>query len=294
MLNVGKKVEAVRYSLFITEWCNKRCSYCDIPKIHQMDGNTSLIETYLPMIDEHNFQSYTLTGGEPGLSRNVDLVFDIITKPIKVNTNGRFIDNGYFYKHYNKIEELGYHISYLPELPVPKEDILRDEKVTLYVPINNKNYKLCGDLAKENPDITFNFIPHIRKRPDDDGSLSLSLYQMKELHKILCDTTNTQSSSLKLIKGLSEECIDDYRLFCQNSNSRYLFDFARGYIYRCAKSRVRNDKKIMNGENIEKVRQMKLFDKKTYLENGCEDCYYFSYFFPYALRNNIIRGSNES
>lgn len=141
MLNVGRKLEAVRYSLFITELCNKRCNYCDIPDIrYPKDSITEFIETYLPMIDKHNFESYTLTGGEPAKSHNVDLVFDIITKPIKVNTNGLFIEKGYFDKYYDQIDELSIHpICEMKEVSEFAKTVCNDKKITLYVPFDNNN-----------------------------------------------------------------------------------------------------------------------------------------------------------
>lgn len=292
---VRDKVSAVRYSLFITEWCNENCSYCEIPQQkHKLDSWRYLIGEFLPIIDQGAFNCYTITGGEPALSNNLDLVLDIITKPVKVNSNGTLITSGLFEKYYDKIDEIGLHMMKTPLDPLPDNDAIYDEKVVLYIPIDNTNYMSACDLAIKNPKITFNFIPHIRKKKNDKGSKCLSLDNMKELWKGLCNTTNTQSSSLNLIRKLTDETISKYRLFCQNSNCRYMFDFVSARIYRCAKSRVRNDNVEMNIENIKKAHDMSLFPKKETMDESCGDCFYFAYFFPYALKNAIIRGRNES
>lgn len=294
MFGLKNEISAVRYSLFITERCNKRCNYCDIPqKKFQMDSWKFLIENILPIIDQGDFDCYTITGGEPTLSSNLDLVFDIITKPVKVNTNGLFLDE-YFEKYYDRIDEVGLHLMESPYDPIPYHPAIYDEKVTLYIPVDNTSYQIAGRLARENSKLIFNFIPHIRKREDDVGHNCLTIDDMKKLWVDLCDLPNVQASSLKLIKNMSEDTINSYRTFCQNSNVRYLFDFVQGRIYRCAKSRVHNDSVEMTEDNIMKVHNMTLFEPKEEMDEGCRDCYYFAYFFPYAMRNQILRGKNES
>jgi organic radical activating enzyme len=291
MFGLEDKLSAVRFSIFITEVCNLSCEYCDIPlQEKRLDCNKELLLKYLPVLDTYDFECYTLTGGEPGLSSCIDDFFNIVTKPVKVNTNGVFFKMGYYKKYYDKIQEVGYHAIKNPGEPIPDSPLLREEKVTLYIPFDNYNWIYIPQMVKDNQDIRFNFIPYIRKKKGDSNIRTLTLDNMRELYKRICIYNNTQSSGLaSLINDLDHSKLEMYRKFCQNSNTRYLFDFVKGHIYRCAKSRVHNKRVEMNDENIEKIKTFTLFEKDDIMDEACEDCYYFTFFLKYAMRNGILK-----
>jgi organic radical activating enzyme len=295
MFGLNNKISAVRFSIFITEKCNLKCKYCDIPlqKDH-LDCNKELLLKYLPILDTYDFDCYTLTGGEPGLSEYVDDFFKIITKPVKVNTNGIFFKRGFYEKYYDKIQEVGYHLLKNPGEPVPDSTLLRDKKIILYIPFDNYNWFLIPKMIEDNPDIIFNFIPYIRKIKDDSHDRTVTLDNIKKLYKSICGFKNTQSRSLSILMNkLDQSVLEPHRKFCMNSNTRYLFDFTRGRIHRCAKSRVYNKSVQMNDENIQKIKTFTLFEKDDILDEACEDCYYFTFFLEHAMKNSILRNKRE-
>jgi organic radical activating enzyme len=295
MFGLENKLSAVRFSLFITELCNLKCEYCDIPlQKEHFDCNAKLLLKYLPIIDTYDFDCYTLTGGEPGLSSCIPEVFDIVTKPVKVNTNGVFFERGFFEKYYDKIQEVGYHLLKHPGEVVPDSSLLRDKKIVLYIPFDNYNWFLIPKMVEDNPDIMFNFIPYIRKIEGDSHDKTVSLDNMRKLYKSIYHFKNTQSKSLSILMNkLNQSNLESHRKFCMNSNTRYLFDFTRGKIYRCAKSRIHNKSVEMNDENIDKIKTFTLFENDDIMDEACKDCYYFTFFLRYAMRNSILKNKRN-
>lgn len=99
-------------AIFTTQRCNEKCEYCDIPTIQNPKDMD--LDIYLRYIDiaQKYYSNIDLTGGEIGLldEKTLDIVFDKLKTPVKVNTNGKFVEKGYYDKYKDKISLLWYHI----------------------------------------------------------------------------------------------------------------------------------------------------------------------------------------
>ena len=104
----------MKLAYFITERCNKKCEYCDVPTIENpQDIDLDLFLRYSPIINENpDIQYITLTGGEPGLldEKTLETIIENIRVPINVNTNGEFIRYGYYDRWKDRIRLLDYHV----------------------------------------------------------------------------------------------------------------------------------------------------------------------------------------
>ncbi len=84
--------------LLLNENCNLNCSFCIRGS---MSGKSLRLDDWLPVLDNNDFSMYCLllTGGEPSLYKDINLVIDCCKdkfKEICVNTNGfdsRWLDN---------------------------------------------------------------------------------------------------------------------------------------------------------------------------------------------------------
>lgn len=72
--------------------CNMRCSYCDtLYALNENDGKELKIDEVIQKVEQYKTRNITLTGGEPLINKDVDLLIDeLIKRGYKVNieTNG--------------------------------------------------------------------------------------------------------------------------------------------------------------------------------------------------------------
>lgn len=120
-------------AIFVTQRCNEVCEYCDIPTITSpKDVNLDCYLKYIDIAQDYHYH-IDLTGGEIGLldETTLDTIFRKLKRPAKVNTNGLFVERGYYDKYKDKISMLWYHIV--------REGIreLQDEKVK-YIIVRHK------------------------------------------------------------------------------------------------------------------------------------------------------------
>lgn len=283
----------LRINIFITYRCNKTCYYCDIPgRKNNLDPDISLIEKYFPIINSGTFDTYTLTGGEPGLvDENIlDYLFNQSKHLIKVNTNGVFFDKGYYEKYYDRITEVGYHTSIDPIDEININSL--DEKVVIYQPITKQNFKDVEIQLKRYPNLTFNYIPYIRKQIfSGDEKFYMDQNDLKECQQILCNYSNVSIGSRERILKLSQiskEKEFQEKLLCQNSGTRFVVNFVDGIIHRCPESITHSDTKELNDENVNLMLREKLFEKsKTLNDVACQDCYYYPTFTPFNIRGAL-------
>lgn len=66
--------------------CNMRCSYCDtLYALNENDGKDLKIDEIIQEVEKYKTKNITLTGGEPLIHKNVDLLIDeFIKKDIKL------------------------------------------------------------------------------------------------------------------------------------------------------------------------------------------------------------------
>ncbi len=79
--------------------CNMRCSYCDtLYALNGNDGRELKISEIIKKVEKYKTKNITLTGGEPLIHKDVDLLIDeLINKGYKVNieTNGSILIDKY-------------------------------------------------------------------------------------------------------------------------------------------------------------------------------------------------------
>lgn len=72
--------------------CNLRCIYCDTAySLKCKDGVEMSIDEILEKVDKIGFKNITLTGGEPLIHRNIDMLIDELLKKgyrVNIETNG--------------------------------------------------------------------------------------------------------------------------------------------------------------------------------------------------------------
>lgn len=292
MLGIKREYTAARYTIFITELCNWNCDYCDIPaRFNKRDGDITLLKKYLPVINNHNVEMFTLTGGEPALSSHIEYFFDTVSQKIKVNTNGTFLETGGFDRWYDRISHIGYHAVKHPGDTLPENKMVYDKKTTIYIPFDNHNWHLIPDMVDRYPDVRFNFIPYVGKKLNVDVSRFVSVDNILKLQIMLRGYGNIDYGIFDNYI-INDDTINHHRNFCKNSNTRYLFDFVDGFIYRCPQSRLHNRRVEMNDENVEKAGDMTLFRETDVLDGACEDCYYFTLYMKYGIRNRILKNAS--
>lgn len=288
MLGIKREFSAARYTIFITELCNWNCAYCDIPsQSNKRDGDISLLRKYLPILNTHKVEMFTLTGGEPALSNHIEYFFDTVTQKIKVNTNGTFYEAGYFDKWYDRIHSIGYHAVKNPGDVLPDNRMVYDKKTTIYIPFDNHNWHLIPDMVRNNPKVKFNFIPYVGKKVNVEIDRFVSVRNILELQKAIKGVGNIDYGIFDNYI-INEDTIFYHRNFCKNSNTRYLFDFVNGRIHRCPQSRLHNKSTMMDDYNIEMAGDMRLFGESDTLDEACNDCYYFTLYMKYGIRNRIL------
>lgn len=283
-----------KMSIFLTEECDRNCFFCDIAKIpNQKPLNKELLEKYLPYIDQSDsFYHYTITGGEPGLVDvdSWDYLFDTLQcHPIRINTNGKFFENGYWDKYKDKIWQIGLHVDINKDIPFQIED----DSVWYYVPVHRKNYLDFLKFIKKYPKLNFSVIPYIHK----DLSLDFDEYSLgeKECLKVLHDIKDIKNVAdctkemLDLINRKSQN-IQTFRDSCKYNFVQPLLDFANGRIGRCVFSYTQNKYLPMNKENLDKlfVGQLDFGEKDT----ACDVCYECFRYYEYYFNNQIVKGCN--
>jgi organic radical activating enzyme len=288
-MRLKKSIQAKLFSIVLGTDCNKNCYYCDIPLRIKGGPNMESLLKFLPKIDKANFEHYTLTGGEPGMLNKMvlDFFFDTITKPVKVNTNGLFFEKGYHKRYNDKIFEYGYHplIDPVGDIIYPREIL---DKIVIYQPFTKQTKDNLLWLMESNPELRFNPIPYIEKGVYNHH-LQLTFDEIKEVAEILLtERDNLEPGHLTEIMKLKEENLDAHRIMCQDSNSRYQFDFVGSRIIRCPQAPFLADFYPINTFTIQCASELILFEpRRELLDMGCRDCYYFTSFIDYSFTNSI-------
>lgn len=100
-------------SLFLTEHCNQKCDYCDIPDIQNPQHyNPKLWSLFINKILSFN-HNIVLSGGEPGLLSEDQLYFifkSFNNIQVDVNTNGLFLEKNYHKTFSKYIKKINHHL----------------------------------------------------------------------------------------------------------------------------------------------------------------------------------------
>ena len=273
-----------KMAIFLTEQCDKKCTYCDIPKVQDpKPPNKQLLEKYLPIIDQSKaFYHYTITGGEPGLvdEDTWDFIFSTLNyHPIRINTNGKFFDRGYYDKYKDKIWQIGLHVDVGEEIPIQ----ICDESVWYYVPVHKKNYTQFIDLVKQHPTLNFSIIPYIHKNLDVDyDEFALTKEEYISIYDQIQDISNIAACTKEMINLIkTTKNIELFRNNCKYNYVQPILDFINGRIGRCVFSYTQNDYLPMNVDNLNELFIGKLdFGDIDTACDICEECFrYFEYYF---------------
>jgi len=145
----------MRYNLNVTNKCNWNCSYC-ITDVHNMKKRPliSIIEDIRSLEDGCEI---TLSGGEPGLLSEEDILSifkELDSKKINnvdLTTNGKFIEN---YPHLlDKFSTIHYHCV---ESLRDEIEFFGDYDYTIIV--TEEEFPLLEDFLKKYPEIQFSII----------------------------------------------------------------------------------------------------------------------------------------
>jgi organic radical activating enzyme len=286
---------AHRYVLFLTEKCNLKCFYCDIGQLEvQRDPDPELLYHYFPKINGRDdiVKKFTLTGGEPALApyEMLEYIFTNIAKcqDIQVNTNGLFIEKGYFEKWYDKIDYVGYHSCI--EVGEDINPYIEDCKITIYQPIHRKSLPLIKDMCRRYNKLRFNLIPMLTKymfNNYEDYILRTEDYEW--LFKELQDVDNVEFSTLLGLyysSKYTEEQRRKHRIICGNSHTHPTIDFVNKVIRRCPISYTFNDTVPLTDENFEKLMEFKLF-RDASLDVSCMSCNDFPRYYSSYINNYL-------
>ena len=214
-------------TFFITERCNRKCEYCDVPTIENpKDIDIELFLKYTPIINNSKIRYITLTGGEPGLldEETLKIIFDNISCPVNVNTNGTFIERGYYDRWKNRIKLLSYHIIEEVEHKIDCQYILVSHK---------KNQDFIKRMCKQHPEIEF----VIRKYENKKNITDLSFDEEQQMiqQNIGCFVAIKE---IDWVNGYLHDCCKNITLSPKRKlNEKNLIDFMKNtkaeYFHMC-------------------------------------------------------------
>lgn len=132
-----------RIVLITTTRCNKKCEYCDIPKLK--DPNDFKYNNYLNWISS-NFREVEFSGGEIGMMtyEQISLLFNIFKRNDKyICTNGLFVDR-YLDEFYDDIKGIIYHV-----VDFDHFNMIDDNKLQYDVIVTKQNISKVIDFCKK-------------------------------------------------------------------------------------------------------------------------------------------------
>ena len=233
-------------SLFLTQKCNRKCSYCDIGQIPLSQRRTlqeDLIETYIPLISQQQiFQNIGLTGGEVGY-----LDYDILNyilnqlknKHVVINTNGLFIQR-YFDKFYDLIDMFVYHPT--DEISDNVDRMIDDPKVIHLFPIHKQNLHILPDFLESSKDYNISFSPYDSKFEFENDPYCLTKDDLKYIYDtITCYENIHNKEYFKDLININYDTLQMYREACFKHIEIYpSVDFVNGLIKKCVCSHTRS------------------------------------------------------
>lgn len=271
-----------KITFFLTEFCNKNCSYCDIPHIKNKNSTSlSKIKNIIPIIK----QSITyeteirLTGGEIGFvsSDIIDYIFENF-KNISINTNGYFLKK---YPHYIKqCKRIFYHPS---ESFIKSDEYICLDNIIYQFPIHSLNKedikKITNEIPKEKISLLFY----------DDKFTTNRQFKLKDCDilsiKKICEELNFNDTDFyKTFLYIST--IHDIRKTCKKTAIEPSIDFVNNRIKQCVCSHTRSSFVDLTEKNLQMLFEDTLFFNETSL---CDDCFHCVKNFDLLIKNQIRR-----
>lgn len=257
MINPRKEM-----SLFLTEKCNRSCSYCDIPSLKnpKILSNDALRGIFLSVILHPSLEIFHLTGGEIGTldEDKIDYIFTAIRsrgKKLTIRTNGLFLEK-YGNKYASQCEVIYVH--------------------------SHKRYSLSN--VRYMFPLTKTYVSYIRKKYGNSllpDNVCPCLFSPKKADNKEEDIpTRDQLLNLipnmpKLIRLRSEKSLDLVRFFCRKYKPTVSIDLVNEVIIPCICSHTRGLKKGIpfSEENLDSVVMYKNQDLRHWDMPFCKSCY---------------------
>lgn len=262
-------------TLYTTDECNWRCSYCDvIQSMGFLGENYVMMNMYMPLISEWaegQVDDFCITGGEPGLlsERYISVLLNYLTNfKVTVSTNGTWFTKG-FHKKYN-IEKYNYHFA--PEIYKNTKVRLAPKglNVVYRFVIHNSNFKDSMAFMRRNPKITFE--PRIMVVKKEN----LEHYHMDERQiEGICEVENITDKTRKEVESFLrlQKHSDLVRDVCNIEMSQPQIDLVHGTIQKCCISYSNNDGAVLCARNIADLLDGRLKFNRSYICEWCYNCY---------------------
>lgn len=284
----------IKLTLFLTELCNKRCSYCDIAKLQ--NRKTVSLETlyeYIPIImDNFHGDTIKLTGGECGLLPTNIMDYLITTLGsrynLEINTNGKLFNN--YNEYLDEFSVIYYHP--VEEINKPFKKIYRDN-VYYQFPIHANNLEYLPTFFNDTCDLKLSLLLYDLKHIDNTEYL-LTEENLTYVYELIkdkdYDVELEEQLRLILKDGLSTDSI---RNVCFNKVNIFpSIDLVNKKIDKCICSHTYTNKLELTEKNIRK-----LFKDNLTFENQsevCDNCYLCMRNYKEIINQSIKRMKNET
>lgn len=265
-------------SIFLTEECNRSCSYCDIPTLKKPKriSYTALTDIFIPVVSHPSLEIFHLTGGEIGTldEDKVDYIFSAIRsrgKKLTIRTNGLFL------------EKYG--------------DRYASQCETIYVH-SHKRYSFSN--VKYMFPLTSTYVSYIRRKYGNsllpDNICPCLFSPKKKINEEKMIPTRDQLLKLipnipKLVRLRSEKSLDLVRFFCRKYKPTVSIDLTNGVIIPCICSHTRGLEKgiAFSEENLDSIVMHKNQDLRHWDMPFCKSCYQ-CIFSAEEIVNNFLKG----
>lgn len=276
-------------NIFCTEFCNRKCYYCDIPNLEKRRTiKKEDIEYWFPFFEKYfKDKGVILTGGELGLidPDTMDVLMNYSSKfnNLYINTNGIWLQR-YYDRYKDVVSKIVLHDN--EDIVDVNVNDINDNKIIRAFLIHKQNKKYLKDLINILDKETIFYFYDIKDLKNTDLILNNS-----DINEILnnfnikkCVINNNVYKNLKyiinnpnLIKLLRKTCS---AYWCLPS-----VDLVNKRIKNCPNSHTNTPYIELTEENFVKVLNNEIKFEKNVL---CDNCYNFVYIVD-TLINKIIK-----
>lgn len=278
-------------TLFLTEHCNRNCTYCDVQRIDK--PRTSDIDTLGATCELINDfihpESVTITGGEPGVLAPIffSTVFDKFPESnVSVNTNGTLLKRG-LHKTFG-FKSILYH----PFQEINDDfDEFDDERITYHFPVHEGNVRDVPAFVQKNDHITWDFSIYDNKAgkpglvPSDDTLKAFG--QVMSMQKNITDWTRRAmvrlANNIKSRSRATEACV--------RTAWAPVFDLVNMRIQPCVCSHSRAPGVPLTKESLFKLGKGEAFE--TIRSELCETCVFPMMMFD-EMSKEILKHAKNS
>ena len=255
-----------KITFFLTEFCDKKCQYCDIPLIKKKkNSDIKNIKKYIPKIKQqiNKNTEIRLTGGEIGFlsKETIDYLFNELEN-ITINTNGFFLEK--YPQYIEKCEKIYYH----PSTFFSSETKLLDyENIIYQFPVINNKIDWVEDLLNTISDET-----KISLLIFDDKQNTKQKFQeeiLNQLEELLWKKKFYEIDLFKNIQLNKKININLLRNICSQKSIDLSIDFVNLKIQQCVCSHTFSSSVDLTDENIENFNNLKFIRSEI-----CGSCFH--------------------